>query len=251
MQGTRGRLPLFKTSNIDSMDFVERVSSAFVTVSALGALLNIYTGLGGFLSVIGFLVSVPWLLSVPPTPATLRKRLLLLGSAALSQGMLLGPLVGTALQLHPGTLVTALAGTSLVFLCFSGAALLSKRRSYLYLGGLLSSVVSLLMLMRFATWFLGGRALLFEAELYVGLAVFCGYLLVDTQARCWAQGSMVVERAEADPARADHVRAALDLFIDFAALFTRILIILLRNAEQRAQREREQQQRGGKRHRRY
>ncbi len=47
-----------------------------------------------------------------------------------------------------------------------------------------------------------------------------------------------MERAEADPRGADPVRAALDLYIDFAALFVRILVILLRNAEKRAERER-------------
>ena len=77
-----------------------------------------------------------------------------------------------ALTLHPEVLLTALAGASAVFACFSAAALLSPRRSYLFLGGALGSVMSFFMLARFATLFLGGRGLLFEAELYLGLMVF-------------------------------------------------------------------------------
>ena len=40
-----------------------------------------------------------------------------------------------ALALHPGVLVTAFLGTAAVFACFSAAALVSRRRSYLYLTG--------------------------------------------------------------------------------------------------------------------
>lgn len=196
-----------------------------VAISACGVAFNIWTGVGGFLSILGFLVCVPWLMSTPATRDTLSKRQALLGAAAFCQGLVLGPLVNTALHLHPGTLLTALLGTCLVFACFSGAALLSRRRSYLFLGGLLSSVLSTLALMRVATWFLGGGALLFEAELYLGLLVFCGYVLFDTQ--------MIVERAEAQGSAADPVRHALDLFVDFAAIFARVLVVLLRNAERR------------------
>lgn len=213
--------------------------AAALAVSSLGTAFSIYTGLGGFLAVIGFMVCVPWLLSVPAAPGMLRKRQMLLGGAAFSQGMLLGPLVNVAIQVHPGTLITALLGTSVVFACFTGAALLSKRRSYLYLGGLLSSAMSTLMLMRMATWFFGGQALLFQLELFGGLALFAGYTIVDSQ--------MIVERAEAGDL--DPIRGALDLFIDFMALFTRILIILLRNAEQRQQQRGEREERSSKRRR--
>ena len=47
--------------------------------------------------------------------------------------------------------------------------------------GTLSSAVMLFAAMRLGSWFLGGRALTFEAELYGGLVVFMGYILYDTQ----------------------------------------------------------------------
>jgi hypothetical protein len=76
-----------------------------------------------------------------------------------------------------------------VFACFSAAALLSPRRHYLYLGGLLSSVLSFFLLARLGTWVFGGAALLFQAELYLGLAVFAGYVVFDTQASRWGRGA--------------------------------------------------------------
>lgn len=52
---------------------------------------------------------------------------------------------------------------------------------------------------------------------------------------------MVVERASAGDM--DVVQHALDLFVDFAAMFVRILIVLMRNQEARERREREKKRR--------
>ncbi|KAL4419143.1 hypothetical protein ABPG77_002656 [Micractinium sp. CCAP 211/92] len=219
------------------------LSQVYVTLalalclSAAGVYASVLTGFGQGLGMLGFLVSVPWMLSTPPRPDTLGRRRALFGAAALSQGLLLAPIVRASLALHPGVLFIAFAGTAGVFACFSAAALLSPRRQYLFLGGLLSSVLSTFFLMRFATWAFGGGALLFEAELYLGLAVFAGYVVYDTQ--------MIVERCEAGIP--DVLRDALDLFVDFAAIFVRLLVVLLRNAEDRKRREREQDSRGRRR----
>jgi len=81
--------------------------------------------------------------------------------------------------------------------------------------------------MRLGTWFFGGRALMFQAELYVGLLVFVGYILVDTQ--------MIIEKAY-EGVRKDHVKDALDLFVDFMAIFVRVLVILIRSQEKKEER---------------
>lgn len=86
-----------------------------------------------------------------------------------------------ALMVHPGVLFTGFMATAAIFACFSGAALLSRRRSWLYLGGALSSAISVFLMLRLGTWMFGGRALAFQAELYGGLLVFVGYILLDTQ----------------------------------------------------------------------
>lgn len=57
-----------------------------------------------------------------------------LGVFLWSELLLTVPLCLSA-ALPRSVLVTALAGTCLVFGCFSAAALMAKRRSYLFLGG--------------------------------------------------------------------------------------------------------------------
>ncbi|CAI7913436.1 unnamed protein product [Closterium sp. NIES-53] len=66
-------------------------------------------------------------------------------------------------------LVTAFVATAAIFLCFSGAALLAKRREYLYLGGFLASAVSTMLALRLASIFFGGSNAVFQIEyLYPG-----------------------------------------------------------------------------------
>jgi FtsH-binding integral membrane protein len=61
-------------------------------------------------------------------------------------------------------LVSAFGGTALAFGCFSAAAILAKRREYLYLGGLLSSGLSILLWLHFASAIFGGSAAIFKFE---------------------------------------------------------------------------------------
>lgn len=67
----------------------------------------------------------------------------------------------------PSVLVSAFVGTAVAFCCFSGAALLARRREFLYLGGLLSSGVSMLLWLHFASSLFGGSTALFKFEVFV------------------------------------------------------------------------------------
>lgn len=194
--------------------------------SAVGVSFAQNLSLGTWVPAIGFMACMLFLLNMNAHSSNLNQRYGLLAGCALFQGAALAPLVKIVLATHPGILVTAFVGTSVVFACFSAAALLSRRRSWLYLGGALSSAMSVLMLLRLGSYFLGGRAFVFQAELYGGLLLFIGYVMLDTQ--------VIVEKAESGDT--DHIKHALDLFVDFAAIFVRILVIMLQNAEKREER---------------
>merc|ERR1719399_408553 len=138
------------------------------------------------------------------------------------KGASIGGLVEQALFLDQsgGIVVTALLATAVVFGCFSCAAIFSRRRAYLYLGGILGSIVFYMFIGSLINMFLGWK-LLNDVSLYGGLLVFCGYVVFDTQ--------VIIEKASAG--HKDVIKHALELFIDFAAIFVRILIILMRAAE--------------------
>lgn len=63
------------------------------------------------------------------------------------QGLSLGSLITPVFYFAPDLLFTAFLGTSAIFACFSGAAILSSRRSFLYLSATISSVVGVMFTM--------------------------------------------------------------------------------------------------------
>eukprot|EP00656_Telonema_subtile_P005927 TRINITY_DN12718_c0_g1_i2.p1 TRINITY_DN12718_c0_g1~~TRINITY_DN12718_c0_g1_i2.p1 ORF type:complete len:179 (-),score=34.11 TRINITY_DN12718_c0_g1_i2:222-758(-) len=144
---------------------------------------------------------------------------LLLGFGFL-KGASVGGLIEHALYIHPSIVTTALLATTVVFGCFSAAAMFARRRSYLYLGGILGSVMGYMCLASLANIFLGWQ-MINEAQIYVGLVVFSGYVVYDTQ--------VIIEKAA--NGQRDVISHALELFMDFAAIFVRVLIILMRNKE--------------------
>ncbi|MBA0740922.1 hypothetical protein Gogos_014105 [Gossypium gossypioides] len=165
--------------------------------SAVGAYLHILWNIGGYLTTFACLGTIIWLLSTPPCEE--QKRVSLLMASAVFEGASIGPLIDLAIQIDPSVLVASFVGTALAFACFSGAAMLARRREYLYLGGLLSS----------------------------GLLVFVGYMIVDTQD--------IIEKAHLGDL--DYVKHALTLFTDFVAVFVRILIIMLKNSAEKSEKK--------------
>ncbi|KAL3689801.1 hypothetical protein R1sor_016110 [Riccia sorocarpa] len=199
-----------------------------LVVAAVGIYAHVLTNLGGLLTSLGFIGCVMWLLSTPSYEEDKRYKILM--GASFLEGLCLGPLVDLSYNVFQGDyglVMTALLGTVAVFASFSGAAVFARRREYLFLGGILSSAVSTMMMLRFGSYLFGGASAMFNLELYGGLLLFVGYVLFDTQ--------LIIERASKNDD--DYIQHTLDLFIDFVSLFVRILVILTKKEVESSRKE--------------
>jgi len=86
---------------------------------------------------------------------------------------------------------------------------------YLYLGGMLSSALSMLFWINMVSMFFPSQ-FNYNLQLYGGLIVFCGYVLSDT--------SRMIEKAK--DGRSDAISDATALFVNLIGVLRRILIIL-------------------------
>lgn len=71
----------------------------------------------------------------------------------------LGPLLEMVSFVDPSIIVTALLGTTVVFVCFSVAAMLAERGSWLFLGGTLMTLLTSMSLMSLANIFMQSKFL--------------------------------------------------------------------------------------------
>jgi len=132
-------------------------------------------------------------------------------------GFLVGPAMHHIADVDPSILINAVAITSIMFASFSAISLYSSRRSYLFLGGIISSLLSCMF------WFrLGGYMFGYSVHgmpyLLLSLFVACMYIIYDTQ--------MIIERSETMNMR-DVPTNTMILFLDLFDLFIKIVQLLM------------------------
>jgi len=168
------------------------------------------------------------------------------GLTTFSSGVLTAPLLALATVVNPSIINTAAVVAVSTFAVLSAVALRSNKRQYLWLGGFLSmgvwGLIGVSPIGRaLGGWLLGAwfRELVFSMELYLGLAMFIGYVLFDTQ--------LIIAKAEGssypDAYAVPVFRDAVQLFTDLLGIFVRLVIILLKAQEAASKREREREER--------
>jgi len=221
----------FGNSVIDaaSRQHLQKVYSTLamtLIAASCGAYVHLIYHLGGMLTSITCVLLL--ILIAVDRQGSNERRLLILAALGFFQGCSIGPLIQMALIVDPGLVLSALSGTATIFVCFSFLALMVERRHALLLGVVLSSAVSFLLLLQVFNMFFQLR-IVHTANLYLGLAVFCGYVLYDTQ--------VIIEKVA--QGQRDYIYHALELFLDFVSIFVRVLIILLENSSGESKKKRE------------
>ena len=146
-------------------------------------------------------------------------------------GFMVGPVIHHLAEFEPMILVQAISYTTIMFGCFTAISLFSKRRSYLFLGGIISSIVSCMFWYRTLSWLFGYSGYYSEfGMVYMMGALFvaCLYVIYDTQ--------MIIEQAERG--HKDVPTHTLTLFMDLFDLFIRIIQILIKLSEENKKRDR-------------
>lgn len=192
--------------------------------AALGGYVHIYTSImkAGFLTLLG---SIGFMLAIMFTEHHARnvpKRLGFFVGMAVCTGLGLGPLTQVVMEIDSSIVPTAFLSTAVIFACFTLSALVTRSRSFLYLGGSLLSALSILTVMSLVNIFARSE-IVFTAELYLGLVIFCVFILYDTQ--------LVIEKKRNGDD--DFIWHAVDLFIDFIEVFRHLMVILGRKGERK------------------
>ena len=194
-------------------------------ICSLGMYLNAYTVFSGFISQFIFMIGMAYgMYKVTNIYEPEQTRMGYLWAVAFSMGFLVGPVMHHLAEFEPMILIQAVSYTSIIFGSFTAIAVFSKRRSYIFLGGIISSIISCMFWYRTLAWLFGysryGSAF-GMTYLMTGLFVACLYIIYDTQ--------MIIERAERG--NKDVPTHTMILFVDLFDLFIKIVQILIKLSE--------------------
>jgi len=170
--------------------------------------------------ILSFIASIG-IIMTDKSRVTLRQNMLMGFGFLMGAGI--APLV---LSSSPGVVFAALLGTSTIFGGFSLAALRAKRKSMLYMGGLLMGGIFFLLATSLAGIFLPMLGVtnpaflgaLYNINVYGGLGIFSLFVAYDTQ--------NMIEQYHAG--NNDHITPALNMFINLIQIFIRLLEIFRR-----------------------
>lgn len=87
------------------------------------------------LAIIGSIITTIWLGMTDLNARTQMHCFGLMATTTFLTGIWLSPLINLAINVDPQIVVTAFLLTTLIFVCFTISALMTQKRTYLYLGG--------------------------------------------------------------------------------------------------------------------
>ena len=200
--------------------------AACTAVCALGMYINAYTILSGMFMQFAAIIAMAYgMYKVSNVYEDEKTRLGYLWALAFSMGFMVGPLMHHLAEFEPTILINAVFCTTIIFGSFTAMALFTKRRSMLFLGGIISSLMSCLFWYRTITWMFGyskyGMGHMSMVYLMVSLFVACIYIIYDTQ--------MIIEKAERGDK--DVPSHTMTLFLDLFDLFIKIVQLLMKLSE--------------------
>lgn len=196
-----------------------RVYTCLLTATgtcALGMYTNATLMLGGFIFMILFMIAFAYGIYQIRSPHNSENTqigwLLLI---AFSLGFITGPGIHHIAAIQPELVTQAALYTTGAFGSFSAVSLFSQRRSFIFLGGIIVTMMQAMAMYHLIGWMMGGAAFGI-GYLMCSLFITCLWIIFDTQ--------MIVEQSERGHRNvAEH---ALTLFLDLFKLFIKILQVL-------------------------
>ena len=128
--------------------------SALICAAAMW--INDQVVLNGFYMSILSIIGISFLTYKICTPyASESEKMGYMWALAFSLGFLTGPAIHMIADFNPQIITTAVVITGVMFASFSAISIFSKRRSFLFLGSLITSLVTCMFLYNLMSWFTG------------------------------------------------------------------------------------------------
>ena len=159
-----------------------RVYTSLLTTSgccAIGMWINATIMLQGFIAMIGFMIAMGYGVYQVRNPANSENmQMMFLFLIAFSMGFMVGPGINQIAAVNPDILIQAVLYTTGAFGSFSAVSLFSQRRSFLFLGGIIMTMVQAMFMFRLVGWLMGSAFGL--GYLMCGLFITCLWIIFDT-----------------------------------------------------------------------
>ena len=154
-------------------------------ISTLRATLGVYLSVNGWLNyprlvVFASIITTICLFALDFNAGAQVQCFCLMSATAFFTGIYLSPLINLAIHVNPQIVMTAFLLTTIIFVCFTLSALLTQKRTYLYLEGMFSPSTRIMLTPILMNLF-GRSQLISNENLYRGLLIARGYILYDTQ----------------------------------------------------------------------
>jgi len=198
-----------------------------VMAAAAGSMVHTYTGAGHwhFVTMLASLGLMMWLSTTRHAKQDVSKRVAIFTAFCATSGLSLGPLIDMAIMIEPTLVSTALAGTAVIFISFTLAALLTRNRTFLFMGGFLMSSLMWLSFAGLMNIFFRSQ-MIFDMYIYGILFIFSAFVLYDTQ--------LIVEKRRMGDD--DFIWHSVDLFLDAVNIFRALLVILSKKEDNKKRR---------------